>query len=120
MKKLIWMVLLVPVMANADLSIKQYLEMRDSNNPEISNRLNYLIDGLGYGIYWSHARAKVYHDIDLYCPPMNLSLGWKNYVSILAKEFERDKAYYLSIQEVGIGNILLEGMVNTFPCETDQ
>lgn len=99
----------------SDLSVSDYHKLK--NTKEIVLYIN----GVGNGMFWySTGLKKSANDTSnqLFCVPQNFGLTPDNYMNIFKMELETYKKIYDSMGDVPIGLVLLNGLKNTFPCDS--
>lgn len=102
----------------AERSVKQYEQDVASKDAWTVTTAKIYVTGLGEGIEWANAQAKV----RLYCPPGELALGMDNYLDILDRQiaFDRNSQGKDFPEGSPIGLELLFGLKRTFPCSTGK
>ena len=124
------------LVAQTDITVKKYHEWKATeasckSNPTCAARpdvdkgssLTY-IKGIGDGFVWANAWLLVTNHDRLYCTPENLGLNATNYDQLLESFLPTASAalktakvtVWKSIDEVPIGFVLLEALVDSFPC----
>jgi hypothetical protein len=117
MKKIVVLLLLmVTTSVMAEWTVREYDNMSKTEKYD----LRVYINGLGVGSTWvvnfEEFTNKKYKP--LYCPPMNLALGASNYVDILERRINKmKKLNYYDWETSPIGLELVNGLVDTFPCD---
>lgn len=100
--------LCVAIPASATLYVSDYEELKVKE--PAPTRL--YVSGVGEGIFWANTLlGRV--DTPMYCQPERLGLGPANYMDILEKQLERREH---KTKDVPIEMVLLEGLMETFPC----
>lgn len=111
MKKLVLFLIAISIaipLQAGDVSMKVYLKTKETA------QLKTYIDGLASGYMWANGTLTNRKQPLLYCQPGNLSLGIKNYIDIIDREFQDNKKGYSLDDNVEL--ILLIGLQKTFPC----
>ncbi len=96
--------------ANA-FTVSEYQELKkNSKDLEI---LKTYFEGVGSGIFWSNVFIHQKLKEKLWCPPQNIKLNSDHYISIIDGELKSRFRF----EDEDIEPILLEGLVNAFPCK---
>ncbi|WP_257834917.1 hypothetical protein [Burkholderia glumae] len=80
--------------------------------PATANSLKAYVGGLGQGMFWANIALEAQGEKKLFCPPRKLALSFDNYSSVL----DREVAKPATRDTDDIGLLLLQGLVDTFPC----
>jgi hypothetical protein len=98
----------------AEMKVKEYLSTISSSDTVKAATTKLYVRGLGEGIDWANSATVA----PTYCPPEKLALGVDNYVSIINRRIKTlaDKLTKSQLDESWIGQILMEGLQETFPC----
>lgn len=95
--------------AHAELTVGQY--KKAGRNLEI---VKTYVAGLGSGYSWANVMLETRSgaQLHLYCPPNKLAINGENYLDILDNHIKRRSPS----DDVPIELILLQGLMETFPC----
>lgn len=75
------------------------------------------ISGAGEAIYTMNYRLQTSGNTPLYCPPDKMRLTTDNYVNVLNQELLRKSTADQVVALASVADILLDGLVRTFPCK---
>lgn len=112
MKSLLAPLLLIISFSSNAITIEKYNQLRQYD-PEFINAYMF---GLGEAYGWSSTLLEVDNQKPIFCPPLKLSLGPQNYISIL-DAYIKDADYDVSESQIEL--LLYYGLQLTFPCEKD-
>lgn len=100
--------------AQAEVKVKEYMAMKGREKEAIT----FYIAGVGVGTVCANMELRDRGKPPLYCPPRKLTLTADNYSRILDDEIERamKNVGLQKIQDFPTEIILLNGLINTFPC----
>ena len=73
--------------------------------------------GLGSGYSWYNTELETKISLKLFCVPRNKSFDGEDFYAIYRSEYLKNKEIYDSLTGQPPGMILLQGMINTYPCE---
>lgn len=104
------LVLFLAPSANAGVTLKEY------GSAKSTDWLRNYISGVGEGIFWANNRMRNLGMPPLYCQPDKLVLTRDNYLDILERFIQENKALNKR-PESPIELLLLEGLIETFPCK---
>ncbi len=107
--------LFIAVNASADLTLKDYLAMK--NDEKRGLYLDFYVQGIGEGTAWSNTLLEEKGQPLLYCQPGKLALDYKDYKSIIDKMIENMKAKNKFKEDWPIGLILMFGLQEAYPCK---
>jgi hypothetical protein len=111
---IIAIVLVLPSVATASISLAQYRAAMKSD--ATTNVAQSYVIGLGGGIVWANARLAAQNEPRLFCPPRKLALDGRIIESLLDQE-TRDPSNNTDYpDDTPIGLILVNALVNRFPC----
>ena len=120
--KIILIILLVltlatPVVANVtgEMTVEKYQKIK--NNKESKDEIEAYIYGVGVGLEWANTWLDEKKQCNLFCPPKNLFLNYKNYVSIIDIKIKKLKeSNTKNYKDYPIEMILFIGLQEMFPC----
>ena len=95
--------------AHSEILLKDYDRIKST--PEF----NHYLEGLGRGYTWANSRMQLNDSKPLFCPPSKLPITLSNYSQILEKEAADSNPIELH-PDTPIELLLLDGLINTFPC----
>jgi len=104
------LVLFMMPSAHAGFTLKEYESVKTTDWFR-----NY-IGGVGEGIFWANDKNKNLGISPLYCQPDKLTLSADNYLNILQRFIQDNKALKKH-PEAPVELLLLEGLIETFPCK---
>lgn len=134
LKFCIVLVLLGPGAASLDaqmMTVKDYRDMKDTLNrgkddptlPQATMTFDLYVKGIGDGFVWANALLESTHRERLFCVPEKLDLDSRNYQQILESFLPtlNSKVHWplrtwKSVEEVPVGFVLIEALVDAFPC----
>ena len=96
--------------ADAAVTLKEYESVKATDWFK-----NY-ISGVGEVIFWANNRMRNLGMSPLYCQPDKLALSSDNYLDILQRFIQENKALKKH-PESPVELLLLEGLIQTFPCK---
>ena len=76
------------------------------------------VDGLGSGLSWLNSSLMA-EGKQFYCPPDNLALNSKNYISMIERGINNFNLAKSNPEAVYIEFILIQELKNTFPCSKE-
>lgn len=79
-----------------------------------------IMAGLGQGFLTANAMLQAKNMTPLYCQPKNLVLGVENYMQIYDSMLERHGTKIKGLESATVAQVLIFGLVETFPCEKSQ
>lgn len=94
----------------ADYNVTSYLKNKDNKTFQIY--LNGVVNGYG----WANSHLEFEKRPLMFCQPQNLALSYHNYIDIIDKELKTVNYSKNSYNMLYIENILLDGLIRTFPC----
>ncbi len=94
--------------ADAEFTLKEYRAMKHTET------FREYITGVGRGIYWANMHLQQTGKSPIYCQPLKLSLSGENYLNILDRYAEQNKDKIKPGAFIEL--LLLEGLIDTFPC----
>jgi hypothetical protein len=120
MRKLTVAFIMFALTANAEMTIKDYQQMMASSNKDQIDMAKLYIAGLGQGMTWANAEARI-RKMPFFCAPENLGLNSDNYKAIIEKSIELAVAGGAAANKekfdnTAIGMVLMQGLLITFPC----
>jgi len=119
----LFVMLAMPPLLNAEMTVKDYREKRSDRI--VGEMVKFYVQGLGDGMSWADIVNKLRSangraGAPLYCAPEKLALTRENYLDILDAGIERalDHQTKAEVEKQPIGPILLNSLMETFPCKT--
>jgi len=109
---LIGILLLSVTIAHAQVTVREYLESKDS---EVTYSF---ITGIVTGYLWANGALVTKHGSPLFCQPVKLSLSGRTYLHILDQAIKADPK--LIYENAPVALALLEGLKKTFPCTVTE
>jgi len=113
------------------MTVKEYREMKDTLDkgkhdptyPQAAMTFDLYIQGIGDGFAWANAELQISDHQRLYCVPEKLAVTSENYQQLIASFLPRltRKVHWplhnwQSVDEVPVGFVLLEALIDAFPC----
>ncbi len=109
-----------------DITVKDYRETYKGKPTNSADHLLFYeyLRGLGNGFSWYNARLRVSQSKPLYCQPSGFALTVENYANIIDTQLKKENPSRLAdgglnLEKVPIAMILLQGLIEIFPC-SDQ
>lgn len=102
----------------AGTTVKDYKRDLASDDTRVSGLVKVYVVGLGEGIFWANVFGEVKNKARLYCPPEKLALDGHNYLDILDGEIKAQSSRLTAaeLEEQPLGDMLVMGLIKTFPC----
>lgn len=107
-----FLLLLFTKPAFSGLSVKAYEELKKTDE----GILKVYIYGVGDGYQWSNAMLRTRGDKRFYCSPENLALNAENFIDIIDSRIAKMKKAGENLEKNYVENILLFGLIESFPC----
>lgn len=125
-RSLIVLIALMTPALRGDITVKDYKETYKGKPSDSADQLMFheYLRGLGDGFSWSSAKLRVSHSRPLYCQPSGFALTVENLANIIDTQLKKEDPSRLaegglSLEKMPIALILLQGLIETFPC-SDQ
>lgn len=116
--RMLFLLLLVAVLSaspcSADVTLKAYLDLRDS--PRSRETLRTYFTGVGRGIFWSNTVLNVRGAQPLFCMPEKLALDEGVIQSVLDQEIRGPSEGRTYKADTAVELILVSAFISRFPC----
>lgn len=100
----------------APSQLLEFEELRKSDKTSAAA----VMAGLGQGFLTANGMLQAKNMAPLYCQPQNLVLGVENYMQIYDSMLKKHGTKIENLKSATVAQVLIFGLIETFPCEKEQ
>ena len=99
--------------SNFQYNLLAFEELRKTNK----ETARAMMAGIGLGLFTANTILSYKESPRLYCQPSSLSLNAENYMQIYEAKLEKNREEFSSFKNIHAGEVLLLGLIESFPCQ---
>lgn len=115
------------------MTVREYHELKNTldkgkNDPTYPRAVQYFdmyVKGIGDGFVWTNTLLQTTKRDPLYCTPQKLGMNSQNYqqilesyLPVLASKVQWPRGTWKSVDDVPLGFVLMEALMDAFPCDS--